>query len=229
MPPVLAQWVWLLCHLIPSLHQSSFPPHFTQSSAHIQKALRLLSLQVILRNDAKHSFQNLWKPSYCMLLYVCVWWCNATVCMCVMMYATVRMCVMMYATVCMCVMMYATVHMCVMMYATVCMCVMTYVNVRMCVMMYVTVRMCVMMYALWTLQQIISKIRALPGNRRCADCGSADPEWLSVNLGILICIHCSGRHRELSVQYSRIRSLTLDQLKTHELLVRGHISHTSTL
>lgn len=68
-------------------------------------------------------------------------------------------------------------------------------------------------------QQIIAKIRALPGNKRCADCGAPDPEWLSVNLGILICIHCSGRHREMSVQYSRIRSLKLDQIKTHELLV----------
>lgn len=66
---------------------------------------------------------------------------------------------------------------------------------------------------------IIAKICALPGNNRCADCGAADPEWLSVNLGILICIQCSGRHREMSVQYSRIRSLKLDQLKTHELLV----------
>ena len=69
------------------------------------------------------------------------------------------------------------------------------------------------------IQRVIARIRSLPGNDKCADCGSPDPEWLSVNLGILICIKCSGRHRELSVQYSRIRSLTLDKMKTPELLV----------
>ena len=71
-------------------------------------------------------------------------------------------------------------------------------------------------------KRIIAKIRALPGNDKCCDCKSSDPEWLSVNLGVLMCIHCSGRHRELGVQYSRIRSLKLDAIKTSELLVSGH-------
>lgn len=47
----------------------------------------------------------------------------------------------------------------------------------------------------------------------------ADPEWLSVNLGVLICIECSGHHRDLSVQFSRIRSIKLDDLHSSELLV----------
>lgn len=47
----------------------------------------------------------------------------------------------------------------------------------------------------------------------------ADPTWLSTNLGILICIECSGIHREMGVHYSRIQSLTLDVLGTSELLV----------
>ncbi|XP_011402926.1 PREDICTED: arf-GAP with SH3 domain, ANK repeat and PH domain-containing protein 2-like [Amphimedon queenslandica] len=68
-------------------------------------------------------------------------------------------------------------------------------------------------------KRIISKIQFLPGNDRCCECNAPDPEWLSVNLGLLICIHCSGRHRELGVQYSRIRSLKLDALKTSELLI----------
>lgn len=48
-----------------------------------------------------------------------------------------------------------------------------------------------------------------------------DPAWLSINLGILICIECSGIHREMGVHHSRIQSLALDKLATSELLVRN--------
>ena len=47
----------------------------------------------------------------------------------------------------------------------------------------------------------------------------ADPSWFSTNLGVLVCIECSGIHREMGVHISRIRSLTLDKLGTAELLV----------
>lgn len=33
---------------------------------------------------------------------------------------------------------------------------------------------------------------ASPANAVCADCSMPAPEWASVNLGILICIECSG-------------------------------------
>ena len=59
----------------------------------------------------------------------------------------------------------------------------------------------------------------VPGNERCADCGRADPEWVSVNLGVLICLECCGTHRELGVQYSRTQSLVMDDLSTAQLLV----------
>ena len=38
----------------------------------------------------------------------------------------------------------------------------------------------------------------------------ADPTWASLNLGALICIECSGVHRNLGTQLSRVRSLDLD-------------------
>ncbi|PYH29393.1 putative ARF GTPase activator (Csx2) [Aspergillus neoniger CBS 115656] len=49
------------------------------------------------------------------------------------------------------------------------------------------------------------------GNNWCADCGSTSKvEWVSINLGIVLCIECSGIHRSLGTHISKIRSLTLD-------------------
>ncbi|XP_060744254.1 BAR_ACAPs and ArfGap_ACAP domain-containing protein [Tachysurus vachellii] len=48
------------------------------------------------------------------------------------------------------------------------------------------------------------------GNHHCCDCGEAEPRWASVNLGITVCIECSGIHRSLGVHLSKVRSLTLD-------------------
>ncbi|XP_054820354.1 ADP-ribosylation factor GTPase-activating protein AGD1-like isoform X3 [Prosopis cineraria] len=56
----------------------------------------------------------------------------------------------------------------------------------------------------------IDVLRRVGGNERCADCGKPEPDWASLNLGILICIECSGIHRNLGVHISKVRSLTLD-------------------
>ncbi|KAL5721541.1 ADP-ribosylation factor GTPase-activating protein agd4 [Ranunculus cassubicifolius] len=60
-------------------------------------------------------------------------------------------------------------------------------------------------------QESVSKIlRGVPGNDICAECGASEPDWASLNLGILLCIECSGLHRNLGVHISKVRSLTLD-------------------
>uniref|UniRef100_A0A3B4TI55 Arf-GAP with coiled-coil, ANK repeat and PH domain-containing protein n=1 Tax=Seriola dumerili TaxID=41447 RepID=A0A3B4TI55_SERDU len=59
-------------------------------------------------------------------------------------------------------------------------------------------------------ETILQRIQCLPGNEQCCDCSQADPRWASINLGILLCIECSGIHRSLGVHCSKVRSLTLD-------------------
>ncbi|XP_074341653.1 ADP-ribosylation factor GTPase-activating protein AGD5-like isoform X2 [Apium graveolens] len=59
-------------------------------------------------------------------------------------------------------------------------------------------------------QKILEGLLRLPENRECADCKSIAPRWASVNLGIFICMRCSGIHRSLGVHISKVRSATLD-------------------
>lgn len=82
----------------------------------------------------------------------------------------------------------------------------------------------------------LEDIQSIAGNQQCCDCGESGPDWASINLGITLCIVCSGIHRlvchthknthtytqracslmlvlsnrSLGVHFSKVRSLTLD-------------------
>ena len=46
----------------------------------------------------------------------------------------------------------------------------------------------------------------MEANQICADCTTRGPDWASLNLGVLLCIQCSGIHRSLGVHVSKVRN-----------------------
>ncbi|XP_054608937.1 arf-GAP with Rho-GAP domain, ANK repeat and PH domain-containing protein 2 isoform X3 [Dunckerocampus dactyliophorus] len=58
--------------------------------------------------------------------------------------------------------------------------------------------------------EVAEKIWFNEANKSCADCRALQPEWASVNLGVVICKKCAGQHRSLGPSVSKVRSLKLD-------------------
>ena len=66
-------------------------------------------------------------------------------------------------------------------------------------------------------KKILTSLLREEGNRRCADCFSRGPTWASVNLGVFVCLNCSGEERNVSMP----RSLTPFSFKLHYLTLNN--------
>uniref|UniRef100_A0A8D3CA88 Arf-GAP with coiled-coil, ANK repeat and PH domain-containing protein n=1 Tax=Scophthalmus maximus TaxID=52904 RepID=A0A8D3CA88_SCOMX len=75
-------------------------------------------------------------------------------------------------------------------------------------------------------ESLLQRVQSLPGNELCCDCSQTAPCWASINLGVLLCIECSGIHRSLGVHCSKVRSLTLDSWEPELLKLMCELGNT---
>lgn len=67
-------------------------------------------------------------------------------------------------------------------------------------------------------QVTLKSLLKLEPNKLCADCKkNKHPRWASWNLGIFVCIRCSGIHRSMGTHISRVKSVDLDSWTDEQL------------
>lgn len=67
-------------------------------------------------------------------------------------------------------------------------------------------------------QQTIKTLLKIEANKSCADCKrNKHPRWASWNLGVFVCIRCSGIHRGMGTHISRVKSVDLDAWTDEQL------------
>ncbi|KAH9920340.1 uncharacterized protein B0H18DRAFT_1025038 [Fomitopsis serialis] len=68
-----------------------------------------------------------------------------------------------------------------------------------------------------TLRELLKR----PENKVCADCKRNDPRWASWNIGVFLCIRCSGIHRSMGTHISKVKSVDLDVWTLEQMAVRN--------
>ncbi|KAJ3406652.1 hypothetical protein HDU80_010764 [Chytriomyces hyalinus] len=58
--------------------------------------------------------------------------------------------------------------------------------------------------------KILKELMQRADNRKCVDCRKKDPRWASWNIGVFMCIRCSGVHRSIGTHITKVKSADLD-------------------
>jgi stromal membrane-associated protein len=80
--------------------------------------------------------------------------------------------------------------------------------------------------------KILKALMSRPENKKCADCRkkgkrnslTRDPRWAAWNLGLFVCIQCSGVHRSMGTHISKVKSADLDSWTPEQIEVSGFIN-----
>ncbi|KAG0144390.1 hypothetical protein CROQUDRAFT_65103 [Cronartium quercuum f. sp. fusiforme G11] len=63
----------------------------------------------------------------------------------------------------------------------------------------------------------LNSLSSIDQNSKCCECNQKPARWASYNLGIFLCIRCSGLHRGLGTHLSKVRSLDLDDWSEEQM------------
>ncbi|KAB1264954.1 Arf-GAP with coiled-coil; ANK repeat and PH domain-containing protein 1 [Camelus dromedarius] len=59
---------------------------------------------------------------------------------------------------------------------------------------------------------VAAQVQSVDGNAQCCDCREPAPEWASINLGVTLCIQCSGIHRSLPKLMCQLGNVVMNQI-----------------